>query len=315
MAAINQDRTIGWIGAGRMGAALVTRLLDAGCDVAVFNRTRAKAEPLIELGAKVVESPADLADREIVFTIVGGDSDLTDVTLGEAGVLSRPDVHPKILIDSTTVSGEASGRVRERCDSLGVAFLSAPVSGNPKVVKAGKLTFVVSGPRAAFEETHGYFDVLGAGCSYVGEGENARVAKICHNLMLGVVTQTLAEITVLAEKAGIGRAAFLDFFNKSVMGSTFTRYKTPAFVNLDMSPTFTPVLLRKDFDLGLKAGRELDVPMPVVALTREIVQSLIGKGLTDVDFAVLLEQQALNSALDLQPEDVEVSDGLEAEGS
>src|SRR6185312_15235138 len=114
-----------------------------------------------------------------------------------------------------------------------IDYLAAPVSGNAKVIKAGKLTFVVSGPKAAYEKARPYLDMMGMGSSYVGEGELARIAKICHNVMLGVVIQSLAEITLLAEKAGMPRHAFLDFFNKSVMGSTFTRYKAPAFVNLD----------------------------------------------------------------------------------
>ncbi len=309
MARLDTGPTIGWIGAGRMGSSLVRRLLEQGCDVAVYNRTRAKAEALQEAGATVVDAPVDLAERDIVFTIVGGDDDLKEVTIGPRGVLAGRTV-PRVIVDSTTVSVEASQEVRERAQQRGSGFLSAPVSGNPRVVEAGRLTFVVSGPEEAFEAVRGHLEVLGAGCSYVGEGENARVAKICHNLMLGVVAQAMAEVTVLAEKAGMKRAAFLDFLNKSVMGSTFTRYKTPAYVKLDLTPTFTPELLRKDFDLGLEAGRELGVPLPVCALTREIVASLIGHGRTDVDFAVLLERAAADAGLDLKPEDVEVSDGL-----
>jgi 3-hydroxyisobutyrate dehydrogenase-like beta-hydroxyacid dehydrogenase len=180
-------------------------------------------------------------------------------------------------------------------------------------VRSGRLTFVVSGPEEAYETARPYFEVLGQGVTYVGEGEAARLVKICHNLMLGVVTQSMAEITVLAEKGGVRRSAFLDFLNKSVMGSTFTKYKTPAFVNLDFSPTFTPLLLRKDFDLGLAAARELDVPMPVAALVREIVQSMIGSGSVDVDFAKLLEHQAIASDHELKPEGIDVSDGLEGD--
>jgi 3-hydroxyisobutyrate dehydrogenase-like beta-hydroxyacid dehydrogenase len=134
--------------------------------------------------------------------------------------------------------------------------------------------------------------------------------KICHNLLLGVVAQSMAEITVLAEKGGVSRADFLDFLNNSVMGSTFSRYKAPAYVNLDFTPTFTPVLLRKDFDLGLAAARELDVPMPVAALTHALIQSAVSRGHTEEDFAVLLELQAANSGLHLKPENAEVDDGL-----
>ena len=146
--------------------------------------------------------------------------------------------------------------------------------------------------------------------TYVGDGEKARLAKICHNLMLGVVAQCMAEITVLAEKGGMSRAAFLDFLNDSVMGSMFTRYKTPAYVNLDFTPTFTPLLLRKDFDLGFEAARELDVPMPVAAAAQQAIQALIGSGHTDEDFAALLEQQARASGLDLVSEDADVDEGL-----
>jgi 3-hydroxyisobutyrate dehydrogenase-like beta-hydroxyacid dehydrogenase len=134
--------------------------------------------------------------------------------------------------------------------------------------------------------------------------------KICHNLMLGVVAQTLAEITVLAEKGGESRADFFDFLNDSVMGSMFTRYKTPAYVNLDFKPTFTPALLLKDFNLGADAAREHEVPMPVAAAAQQVVQTLIGNGYTDIDFAALLELQAKASALELVSEHAEVTDGL-----
>jgi 3-hydroxyisobutyrate dehydrogenase len=308
------DHTLGWIGTGRMGYPLARRLIQSGCDVSVFNRTRSKAEPLADLGARVADSPAALADRDIVFTMVSGNDDLREVTVGPAGVLSEDGVQPSILIDSSTVSADVSDEIRTEARAGGTALLAAPVSGNPKVVRSGRLTFVVSGPEEAFETARPYLEILGEGVTYVGEGEAARLVKICHNLLLGVVTQSLAEITVLAEKGGVRRSAFLDFLNKSVMGSTFTKYKTPAFVNLDFTPTFTPVLLRKDFDLGLAAARELEVPMPVAALVREIVQSLIGGGNVDVDFAKLLEQQAAASNHELKPEDIEVSDGLEGDG-
>ena len=134
-------------------------------------------------------------------------------------------------------------------------MLAAPVSGNAKVVAAGKLTIVASGPRKSFDIAEPYLAALGVGVTYVGEGELARMVKICHNLLLGVVAQSLAEITVLAEKGGVKRSAFLEFINNSVMGSQFSRYKTPAFVNLDWTPTFTPVLLRKDLRSRLE-GRQ-----------------------------------------------------------
>jgi 3-hydroxyisobutyrate dehydrogenase-like beta-hydroxyacid dehydrogenase len=152
--------------------------------------------------------------------------------------------------------------------------------------------------------------MIGPAASYAGDGELARIVKICHNVFLGVVTQSLAEVTVLAQKAGVPRHAFLEFLNQSVMGSVFTRYKTPAFVNLDFKVTFTPDLLRKDLDLGLDAGRRFEVPMPLAAATRDLVQAMMGRGMKEKDFAALLLQQAQASGIALQPEDVEVKDGL-----
>src|SRR5208282_6598861 len=187
--------------------------------------------------------------------------------------------------------------------------LAAPVSGNAKVIKAGKLSFVCSGPRTVFDEVAPLLKLIAPAASYVGEGELARILKICHNVFLGVVTQSLAEITVLAQKAGVPRHAFLSFMNQSVMGSTFTRYKSPAFVNLDFKVTFTPQLLRKDIDLGLDAGRHFEVPMPLASLTRDIVQTLIGRGMSEQDFAQLLLLQAESSGVKLDPENVAVNDG------
>jgi 3-hydroxyisobutyrate dehydrogenase len=304
---------IGWVGTGRMGAALARRLLVAGHDVAVYNRTRSKAEALEEVGATVVDSPAALADRDVVFTMVGGSDDFKEVVIGPNGVLSRDDAAPGLLIDSTTISQAASDEVRAAAAERGAGVLAAPVSGNAKVVAAGKLTMVVSGPEDDYLKARELLELLAVRVTYVGDGDRARLVKICHNLMLGVVAQTLAEITVLAEKGGVSRADFFDFLNDSVMGSMFTRYKTPAYVNLDFNPTFTPELLLKDFLLGADAARELEVPMPVSAAAQQVVQGLIGNGYRDIDFAALLELQARASDLELVSEDAPVTDGLRDE--
>jgi 3-hydroxyisobutyrate dehydrogenase-like beta-hydroxyacid dehydrogenase len=200
--------------------------------------------------------------------------------------------------------------MREACEERGVAFLAAPVSGNGKVVKAGMLSLVVSGPEQTYRRVESLLQHIGQSVTYVGEGDVSRLVKICHNIMLGVVTQCMAEITVLAEKGGVSRAAFLEFLNNSVMGSVFTRYKSPAFVNLDFTPTFTPILLRKDFDLGFAAAHELDVPMPVAAATAAAVQAGVSSGRVEEDFAILLDLQAHNSGIELTPENVPVDDGL-----
>jgi 3-hydroxyisobutyrate dehydrogenase len=301
---------VGWLGTGRMGSMLVRRLLAAATDVSVYNRTRARAELLAVDGAKVVDTAADLAAAPVVFVMVGTSRDLVDAVLGPAGLLAGEQA-PRIVIDLSTVSVEDSAQVRAVLAGRGAQFLAAPVMGNPRVAAAGKLTFAVSGPPDAAAEIQPYLDVLGAGASYVGPGEVARTVKLCHNLLLGSVMQSLTEVTVLAEKAGVTRQAFLACINSSVMGSMFTRYKSPALVNLDYHATFTSELLRKDFDLGLAAAREHEVPMPVASLVHQLVQSLVGNGFGQQDFATLIELQARASGLQLVSENAVVPDGLD----
>ena len=308
MAQMNQHK-LGWIGIGRMGYAMAQLLAKAGCNLSVWNRTRSKAEPLREHGAKVVDNLTDLADCDIVFTMVSTGKDVKEVLYGVDGVMSKGR-NPKIVIDSTSISIPESAEIRGELSKRGVELLAAPVSGNDKVVKSGKLMFVVSGPQSGYDLARPYLDVMGRGSSYVGSGELARIAKICHNVHLSVVIQSLCEITILAQKAGMPRHAFLEFMNNSIFGSMFTRYKTPALVNLDFHVTFTPELLRKDIDLGLSAARDMNVPMPLTSITRDVVQTLIGNGYTDQDFSTLLLLAAKASGIELEPENVPVSDGL-----
>ena len=301
-----KKKSIGWIGAGRMGYEMAGRLAKGGADVLVWNRTKAKAEPLAKYGAKVADDVSELASRDIVFCMVSTWKDVKEVVAN----LLKGKSKPKMIVECSSISLEGSAELREMLEKKGIQYLAAPVSGNAKVIKAGKLTFVCSGPKSAYDAAEPLLDLIAVNSSYVGEGELARIVKICHNVFLGVVTQSLAEITVLAQKAGVPRHAFLDFMNQSVMGSTFTRYKAPAFVNLDFNVTFTPYLLRKDMDLGLDAGRRFEVPMPLASATRDLIQSMIGQGWTEQDFATLLLQQAEASGIKLKPENVEVGDGL-----
>ena len=303
------DLKLGWIGIGRMGHAMAERLAKGGADLTVWNRTRAKAEPLAALGAKVANDLAELAACDIVFVMVTTWDDVHEVVAGPHGLLSG-DKAPGLVVECSSISLDGSAQLRALLAARGVEMLAAPVSGNAKVIKAGRLSFVCSGPKAAFDAALPSLRLIAPAASYVGEGELARIVKICHNVFLGVVTQSLAEITVLAQKAGVPRHAFLDFMNQSVMGSTFSRYKTPALVNLDFKVTFTPHLLRKDLDLGLDAARQFEVPMPLASITRDMVQTLIGNGMDQEDFAKLIVLQARASGLDLQPENVPVGDGL-----
>ena len=312
---------IGWIGMGRMGFSMAERLLKAGYDVSIWNRTRAKAEPLAAKGGKVVDKVSDLAALDIVFSIVSTGKDLEQVLFGANGVASgRNGKLPSIVVDCSTIGVEESAAIRRRLDEHGVAFVCAPVSGNAKVIKAGRLSAVVSGPEAACKSVMPLIEAFAPqGVSYVGEGELARICKIAHNVMLGVVIENLIEITLLTNKMGVPRHAFLAFLNNSVMGSMFTRYKSPALVNLDWTTTFTPELLRKDLDLGLELGREQDVPMPVTAAAREMLQTHFGTatlkddsaGYLQKDFAALAETMALMAGMKLESENKNVPTGLE----
>jgi len=313
------DIEIGWIGMGRMGFPMAERLLKAGYSLKVWNRTRSKAEPLEKAGAVLVDSPADLSGVDVLATMVSTGRDVEELYFGEVGVLSGGGV-PKIFLDFSSIGVDQSAEIRSRLLEVGAQLVCCPVSGNGKCVKAGKLSAVASGPEDIFKQVEEIISEIAVmGVSYVGEGELARFCKIAHNVMLGVVTQNLAEITILAQKAGVPRQAFLDFMNNSVMGSVFTRYKTNAFINLDWTTTFTPALLRKDLDLGLAAGRELNVPMPVTATTREALQAHFGAAslkndpaaYLEEDFAAILETVALGAGIQLESENTPYPTGLE----
>ncbi|CAL8976573.1 2-(hydroxymethyl)glutarate dehydrogenase [Rhodoplanes serenus] len=315
----NNTLRVGWIGMGRMGYAMAERLVKSGHDVSIWNRTRSKAEPLAKLGGKVVDRPSDLGGVDVLFSIVSTGKDLEEVYFGPNGAVTGSAV-PSVLVDCSTIAVDASAAIRAKLADRGADFVACPVSGNAKVIKAGKLSAVASGPEAAFRKVEDVIRVVAPhGVSYVGDGELARVCKIAHNVLLGVVIENLIEITLLVNKLGVPRHAFLAFLNNSVMGSTFTAYKSPALVNLDWTTTFTPELMRKDLDLGLELGREQDVPMPVTAAAREMLQAHFGAAMLksdpdaylEKDFAALMETMALLSGMTLAPENVAVPTGLE----
>ena len=304
------SKKIGWIGLGRMGEAMVKRLLQAGHEVEVWNRTRSKAEPLAKYGAVVVNNVLDLADCETVITMVSTTKDLKQVLFGPGGLVTTS-TKPKMVIDSSSISQEGSAEVRKELEALGIGYLCAPVSGNAKVAKAGLLLVVSSGPRDLYNIAEPYFQAMAKKCMWIGEGELARVWKIAHNTMFGVVIQNLCEITDLAEKAGLPRHLFLESINDSVLGSMYTRYKTPVLTNLNFEQvTFTPELLLKDMDLGMAAAKAHGVVMPSAAATRESIARMVGRGYGDIDFSALLIEVAKDSGLELTSENKIIPDGL-----
>jgi 3-hydroxyisobutyrate dehydrogenase len=255
----------------------------------------------------------------VLFSMVSTGKDLEQVYFGKDGALTGGRA-PAVLVDCSTISVEQSAALRKRVNERGADFIVCTVSGNAKVIKAGKLSAVASGPEPAFHKIEDMVKAFAPrGISYVGDGELARVCKIAHNVLLGVTIENLIEVMLLVNKMGVPRHAFLAFLNNSVIGSMFTAYKSPALVNLDWTTTFTPELLRKDLDLGLELGREMDVPMPVTAATREVLQTHFGAATLQEDpqaylakdFAALLETMALAAGMKLESEKQNVPTGLE----
>jgi 3-hydroxyisobutyrate dehydrogenase-like beta-hydroxyacid dehydrogenase len=235
----------------------------------------------------------DLAACQVVFVSVSGPDDLLAVL---DQLLAGPD-RPEVIVDRSTVSERASATARSVAARAGAGFVAAPISGNPNVVAGGDAVFVCSAPVEQFEAVEPLLRTVVKAAVRVGDGEQSRLVKLCHNLYLGVMVQALAEVTALAEKSGADRAAFLEFLGQTVVGSPWVRNRAGALAAGDWTPTFTNTLLRKDFDLGLDAARGYEVPMPVSGLTHHVVQTAVGRGLGDLDLLALFQMQADASGL------------------
>jgi 3-hydroxyisobutyrate dehydrogenase-like beta-hydroxyacid dehydrogenase len=267
-----------------MGAAVAERLLDAGFDVRVHNRTRAKAEPLQERGATVCDDPATLAGSvDVLLTSLSDDGALGAVA-PDVIRAARPGL---VLADLSTVSAAASARVATLAGEHGVAYLRAPVSGNPTVVRAGNLGFIVSGPRRALDRVEPVLLAIGRTVHYVGEGEEARIVKLAINLVIAGLAQLMAEALVLAEASGVSREALLETMGDSAAGAPFVKYKTEPLLRDDYSATFTTRLMEKDIELMLEAADTAGVQLPVASELEALVRSAIDAGYGDDDFMAL----------------------------
>lgn len=297
------DTTVGWIGLGRMGAAMVSRLMDSGADVAVYNRTASKGDPFVERGAKRLSTVADAAGRDVVFSMVLDDAALANLHDPETGLFSTDDRRITVWIDGSTVSAGAATRAAEAARAAGVVFVSAPISGNPTVVESGNAIFAISGESAALDVAEDIVSRIGRAVYRVGEANQANVIKLCVNALLAVTMQSVAEIAVLADRAGVSRAALMGFLNDSAIGSPFTKYKTANVVELEFPPTFTPEGQRKDIRLAIDLAHELEVPMPVLNTTEVAFSRLVSGGLGENrDFAALILEVARDAGYELTPE-------------
>jgi 3-hydroxyisobutyrate dehydrogenase-like beta-hydroxyacid dehydrogenase len=276
--------TAGVIGLGNMGTAIAERLLDAGYELRVFNRTAAKAEPLAARGAVVADSAGELAaDVDVVLTSLPDDAAFEAVA-GEVIARARPGT---VLVDLSTVSPAASARVAAAAEEASVAYLRAPVSGNPTVVRAGTLTFIVSGAREALERVEPALLAIGPTIHHVGDGEQARVVKLAINLMIAGLAQLMSEALVLGEASGVSRDALLRVMGSSAVGAPFVEYKTEPLLRDDYSATFTTALMEKDIDLVLDAADRAGVELPLAHDLKELLHAAIGAGHGDDDFMAL----------------------------
>ena len=276
--------TIGLIGLGNMGAAVAERLLDAGYELVLHNRTPEKAAALAERGGTLTADPSTLAAAvDVVITSLADDEALESVA-GDVTAAARPGT---VLVDLSTVSPEASARVAATAERAGVEYVRAPVSGNPSVVRAGTLTFIVSGPDEAIDRVLPVLLAIGPTVHRVGDAEQARVVKLAINLVIGGLAELMSEALVLGEGAGVSRQALLEVMGSSAAGAPFVRYKTEPLLRDDYSATFTTALMEKDVDLILDAAAEAGVELPVATELKSLLRSAVDAGYGDHDFMAL----------------------------
>lgn len=283
---VNQDPrpAVGLIGLGNMGSALAERLLGAGYPLTVHNRSPEKAADLLARGAAPAETAGELAAAaDIVVTSLSDDAALEAVA---AEIVSQAGPGT-VLVDTSTVSPEASARVAVQAARAAVDYLRAPVSGNPGVVRAGNVTFIVSGPRAALERVEPMLLAVGRAVHVVGDGEQARIVKLSINLVIAGLAQLMSEALVLGEASGVEREALLEAMGDSAAGAPFVKYKTEPLLRDDYSATFTTSLMEKDIDLVLEAAVAAGVQLPVAGELKRLVRSTVEAGYGDDDFMAL----------------------------
>jgi 3-hydroxyisobutyrate dehydrogenase-like beta-hydroxyacid dehydrogenase len=276
--------TVGLIGLGNMGTAIAERVLAGGYPLVVYNRTSAKAEPLRERGAAVAGSPGELAaEVDVVLTSLA-DDEAFEAVASEVLPAAGPGT---VLVDMSTVSPAVSARVAALAEREGVDYVRAPVSGNPTVVRAGNLSFMVSGAREAIDRVEPVLEAIGPTMHVVGDAEQARIVKLAINLMIAGLAQLMSEALVLGEAAGVSRGDLLEVMGTSAVGAPFVKYKTEPLLRDDYSATFTTALMEKDIDLVLDAAEEVGVELPVARHMKELLGSCIDAGYADDDFMAL----------------------------
>lgn len=288
---------LGYVGLGVMGGQMASRLLEKGHAVTGYNRTRSKAEWLIERGLKWADSPREVCDvADVTFVMVTNSASLEAVANGPNGLLAGLGTG-KILIDMSTVSPAVSRALAAKVRDKGAHMVDAPVSGSVITLQQGKLSVMVGGDRATFERVKPLLEDVGPRVTHVGENGLALVMKIATNLSLAVQMLAFSEGVLLAEKSGIARETAVDVLTHSVMGSPMVQYRGPFVLRMPDEAWFNVNMMQKDMLLALEMGRQLDVPLPTTAVTNEMLTAARGMGLAEHDFAVIFNVLARMSGV------------------
>lgn len=280
---------VGFVGLGVMGGRMVKRLLEAGRRVVGYNRTKSKAQWLLDLGMEWADSPRQVAEAaDVVFTMVTDTKALQAVTDGPDGILAG--LGPgKVYVDMSTVSPAASRALAEKVRQRGAQMLDAPVSGSVVTLEEGRLSIMVGGDRDAFERVRPVLQDIGPVVTHVGGNGQAVLMKVATNLSLAVQMLAFSEGLLLAERGGIPRETAVHVLLNSVIASPMLKYRGPFVLRMPEEAWFDVNMMQKDLLLALEMGRELDVPLPTTATTNEYLTAARGLGLAHYDFAVLFE--------------------------
>ena len=291
---------LGYVGLGVMGSSVTRRLLDAGHTVHVWNRTREKAEPLLEAGAQWADSPREVAERaEIVFTMVTNTAAVRAVFEGDDGILAG--LTPgKIYVDMSTASPANSRALAEQVEAAGAQMLDSPVSGTSITVDQGKASLMVGGDADAFERAKPILEAIGPKVFHMGGNGTAVGLKIAINLSLAVQMLAFSEGVLLAEKSGIDRERVVEAMLASVIASPMVAYRGPLVLGHPDEVWFDCHMMQKDLNLALEMGRELEVPLPTTAVTNEFLTAANGMGIGDKDFAVIFDVLASMSGVETE---------------
>ena len=289
---------VGYVGLGVMGSSVVRRLLAAGHDVTVWNRTREKAEPLLDSGARWADSPREVAERtDVVFTMVTNTAAVRAVTDGADGILAGLRAG-KTYVDMSTASPANTRDLAARVAETGAQMLDAPVSGTSITVDQGKATIMVGGDEDAFEAVKPVLDAIGPKVFHLGPSGSAVTLKIAINLSLAVQMLAFSEGVLLAEKSGIARERAVEVMLASVIASPMVAYRGPLVLGHPDEVWFDCHMMQKDLNLALELGQELEVPLPTTAVTNELLTAANGMGVGDRDYAVLFDVLAAMSGVE-----------------